>query len=311
MKSYACRTLKCPIGVLMGGVSPEREVSIHSGQAVCQALSQAGHKIIPVDINTTDSDKLKKIIKRAKIEVAFIALHGGQGEDGTIQSILESMGLAYTGSGPEACKLAMDKIKSRRVFEKHSIPVPDWEIYQPGNFENNGLGFPLVVKPSSQGSSVGLNIVRNIELLARAINDARQWGDEVILEKYLPGDEITVGILGEQSLPVVQIKPQNEFYDYQAKYEPGMCSYLVPAPLPEPVYKQAQELGLACHKVLGCRVFSRVDMIYTDRDEIVVLEVNTIPGLTSTSLLPKAARAKGISFEELCQQILRCSLEDR
>lgn len=298
------------IGILMGGLSPEREVSLRSGKAVYQALQRAGYRVKAIDINTSNPDEIKKIIKKAEIEVAFVALHGGEGEDGTVQSILESMDLPYTGSGPEACKLAMDKVKSRRIFENEGIPVPEWYVYQSGEvIENNGLNFPVVVKPSNQGSSIGLNIVESESQLKRAVEEASEWGNEIILEKYLTGTEITVGILGEQALPVVQIEPANKFYDYQAKYEPDMCHYYVPAPLPADIYQQTQKLGLACHQALGCRAFSRVDMIYTNDGKITVLELNTIPGLTSTSLLPKAARAAGLSFEELCEQIIRYSLK--
>jgi len=296
------------IAVLMGGTSAEREVSIDSGKAVCQALETAGYEVAPVDINISERDKIIDIIGKAQAKTAFIALHGGNGEDGTIQAILESMDISYTGSGPQACELAMDKIKTRRIFEKHGIPGPDWQLYAPGIFENNGLSFPLVIKPSSQGSSIGLSIVKNKDLFSEAVEQAGRWGQDVILEEYLSGAEITVGILGEQALPVIEIRPANTFYDYQAKYEPGKTSYLVPAPLPEDIYKQAQKLGLDSHKALGCRAFSRVDMIYTGENGLKVLEVNTIPGLTATSLLPKAAKAANISFEKLCSKIIEYSL---
>ncbi|MCK4423009.1 MAG: D-alanine--D-alanine ligase [Candidatus Omnitrophica bacterium] len=300
---------KIKIGVLMGGTSAEREVSLVSGRAVYTALEQTGYNPVSVDINTSEPDKIKEIINQAGIDAVFIALHGGQGEDGTIQSILEEMDIPYTGSGPRACARAMDKIKSHRILEEHNITVPGWQVYSSELVENNGLVFPLVIKPSNQGSSIGLSIVNVKKDLNQALKDAQAWSKDIIIEKYLRGPEITVGILGDQILPVIQIKPTNKFYDYQAKYESGKTTYQVPAPLPEDIYAQVQDLGLAAFKALGCRVFSRVDMIYTDDNQIAVLEVNTVPGLTATSLVPKAARAAGISFEELCSKIIEYSLK--
>lgn len=300
---------KIKIGVLMGGTSAEREVSLSSGRAVYTALEQTGYNPVSVDINTSEPDKVKEIINQAGIDAVFIALHGGQGEDGTIQSILEEMDIPYTGSGPRACAWAMDKVKSHRILEEYNITVPGWQVYSPGLVENNGLVFPLVIKPSNQGSSIGLSIVNVKEDLSQALKNAQRWSQDVIIEKYLRGPEITVGILGDQILPVIQIKPTNKFYDYQAKYESGKTTYQVPASLPEDIYSQVQDLGLAAHKALDCRVFSRVDMIYTDDNQIAVLEVNTVPGLTATSLVPKAARAAGISFEELCSKIIEYSLK--
>jgi D-alanine-D-alanine ligase len=287
----------------MGGSSSEREISLKSGKAVVDALRQEGYNVIALDV----SDNLKQVqnrLEEAHINVAFIALHGRFGEDGTIQKLLESLNIPYTGSGVKASSLALDKIASRKKFKDFGIAVPEYRIVTSDvSVNDDNLHFPLVVKPSSQGSSIGLSIVEDKKDLSKAIKLALSFDEQVIVEEYIYGREITVGILDEEALPVVQIVPKRRFYDYQAKYKKGMSEYLIPAPLSDDEYRKAQEVGLSAHRCLGCRDFSRIDMII-HKGKSVVLEVNTIPGLTSNSLLPKAAEAIGINFNQLCVRLI-------
>ena len=294
------------IGVLMGGESSERKISLKSGKAVYQALKKQSLDIVPLDIR---NNSLKKI-KQSGISCAFIALHGKFGEDGTIQKMLESLHIPYTGSGAIASYLCLDKIASRHIFKHHNIPVPEYDILNRKSWKRClkrlNLEFPVVVKPSSQGSSIGVTFVDKASKIKRAINLAFKYDQAIIIEKYIKGREITVGVLEDEPLPVVEIVPKKNFFDFQAKYEKGKSDYVVPAKIPQRHYKQAQALGLLAHRALGCRTFSRVDMILS-RGTPFVLEVNSIPGLTSTSLLPMAAKAKGVSFEKLCLKII-CSI---
>lgn len=294
------------VGVLMGGPSSEREISLKSGRAVCQALQEEGLDVLPVDIR---SDSLKEI-KRKKIVFAFIALHGRFGEDGTIQKILESLHIPYTGSGVIASYLCLDKIASRRIFQHYNISVPECNILNykswKGCLRKSSFKFPVVVKPSDQGSSIGISFVDEAAKLPQALKLAFRYGDTVIIERYIKGREVTVGILEDRALPVVEITPSRQFFDFQAKYEKGKSNYVVPARLPKSCYKHIQHIGLLAHQALGCRTFSRVDMIVS-RGRPFVLEVNSIPGLTSKSLLPMAAEEQGISFRQLCLKILQAS----
>lgn len=292
------------IGVLMGGLSSEREISLKSGKAVYQALKQQGLNVIYLDIHNNSLNK----IKQAKISVAFIALHGKFGEDGTVQRMLESLRIPYTGSGVIASELCLDKLASRQIFKHYNIPVPEYDVLNRKSWKKHlkelKLKFPVVVKPSSQGSSIGVSFVDKTDDLSGALRLAFKYGDAVIIEKYIKGREITVGILEEKPLPVVEIVPKKVFFDFQAKYEHGKSNYVVPAKLPRSYYNQAQQVGLLAHHALGCRTFSRVDMILS-RGSPFVLEVNSIPGLTATSLLPMAAGAGGISFGQLCLKIIQ------
>ena len=296
------------IGVLMGGVSSERDISLISGKTVYEALLRKGYEVIPLDLNRENAIKS---IKTAGISLAFIALHGRYGEDGTVQRMLESLSIPYTGSGAKASRLAMDKLASRKIFAENHIPVPEYTVYKksaPG-IDLPAVSFPVVVKPAAQGSSIGLSIVKRKEGLRRAVEMALEFGDKVIIEQYIKGREITVGVLNEKPLPVIEIRPRAQFYNYRAKYRKGMTEYLVPAPIGKKKYTDAGNIALASHKALGCRDFSRVDMILADSGEIKVLEVNTIPGLTAASLLPRAARAKGIDYADLCVKILKLALK--
>jgi len=303
------------IGVLMGGPSSEREVSLKSGEAVYQSLRAQGQEVVAIDIKTDDWWENHKIIQEADIDIAFIALHGNFGEDGQIQTILEQMNISYTGSGPIASRLAMDKILSRRIFQDKDISVPRYVVLNEKVDREHlciisqGLQLPLVVKPATQGSSIGLSIIETEEQLKQAAEHAFIFGDRIIIEEYIPGREITVGILGDSALPVIEIVPQNKFYDYEAKYKPGKSNYVVPADLPVQVSVKAQSIAQAAHTHLGCSGFSRVDMRLSTDNIPYVLEVNSIPGLTSTSLLPKAAKVAGIDFAQLCMRILRLAYE--
>ena len=299
-----------PIGVLCGGPSSEREISINSGKAVYEALASKG---LPVKllVLSADRESIPNEIKMAGIKVAFIALHGAFGEDGTIQCILDELQIPYTGSSAEASHFAMDKVFARRRWISERLPVPRWVAAEPINVMSRfkGFSFPLMVKPLAQGSSIGMSLVDTPEELVQAAHVAAEYGEQILLEEYLPGQELTVGILEDQPLPVIQIVPKRRFYDYVAKYTPGMCEYRVPAPLAAQTARHVQEVALRAHQALGCRYFSRVDMILVAQRGPVLLELNTIPGMTATSLLPKAAAAVGIDFPRLCLKMLASASE--
>lgn len=299
------------IGILMGGSSSEREVSLNSGKAVYESLKTKALDVVAIDIQTDNWRENRQLIQEAHIDIAFIALHGRFGEDGQIQAMLEQMNIPYTGSGPAASRLAMDKIISRRIFQEERLPVPNY--VDVSRNDEQGLIFeatqhlspPLVVKPAAQGSSIGLSIIDTQRQVTKAVQHAANFSERIIIEEYIRGREITVGILGDTALPVVEIIPQNKFYDYEAKYTLGKSSYVVPANLSEQITIQAQRVAHAAHKLLGCSGFSRVDMRLSLDNIPFILEVNSIPGLTSNSLLPKAAKAAGLDFTQLCICILR------
>jgi len=290
------------IAVLMGGDSSEREISLRSGKAVSYALQAAGYKVVPLD---TKENWRHKLIEE-DIQAAFIALHGRNGEDGSVQAVLDKMKIPYPGSGPLASRISLDKTLSKAVFEKLEIPSPEYAIISKTRYEHipKRLGFPLVVKPPLEGSSIGLSICENQKELEEAVRRASYYGQSIIAEKYIPGREITVGIFENKALPVLEVVPKERFYNFKAKYTKGATGYLVPAPLPRKAAKEAQHYALLAHRGLGCRLFSRVDMIYGADGSVKVLEVNSIPGFTSSSLLPKAAKAAGIDFETLCSRLI-------
>jgi len=293
------------IGVLMGGLSAEREVSLSSGRAVLEALREKGYEVVAVDVGRDPH----RAIESAGIEVAFIALHGRWGEDGVIQGLLESMGIPYTGSGVTASALGMDKIRSRWIFERHGLPVPEYAVATNADeameaIARRGLGLPLVVKPSKEGSSVGVTIVRREDQLMDAIQGALSFGHPILMERYIAGREIQVGILEDQALGAIEIRPKVEFYDYRAKYTDGLAEHLFPAPIPQDRYREALELSLKAHRLLGCEGGTRVDLRLEDGGGFYLLEVNTLPGMTPLSLLPEIARGVGIEFPDLCERIL-------
>ena len=295
------------IGVLAGGPSSERDISLRSGKAVHSALLSQGLNAVLLDVK----DSIRDVIAANVIDVAFIALHGKFGEDGTVQKMLEDASIPYTGSDVEASRLALDKITSKEVFIKNGIPVPAYIVFEKNIFsidEADSLGYPLVVKPQFEGSSIGLSIVREKKLLKGSLDKAFQYGDRLLLERYIEGRELTVGILENKALPVIEIVTRNKVYDYEAKYKNTDTEYLVPAKINKDAYERASLLGVMAHKALGCNSFSRVDIMMKENGDMFVLEVNTIPGMTERSLLPKAAEAIGLRFSDLCVKILENAL---
>lgn len=298
------------IGILAGGPSSEREISLRSGRAVYNALIEKGLDAVFLDIG----DNIHGIIKNNAIDIAFIALHGRFGEDGTIQRILEEAGIAYTGSGVEASRLALDKVEAKRIFVESGIPTPRYIVLEENDYEIDkfqALDLPVVVKPQFEGSSIGLSIVREMRYFKSAIDEACKYGGKVIVEEYIDGREITVGILDDKPLPVIEIVAKNKVYDYGAKYQDPETRYLVPAPIEKHIYEKAQGLGRLAHTALGCRSFSRVDMMLDKRGDIFILEVNTIPGMTERSLLPKAAMVEGLDFGDLCIKLIENALKKK
>ncbi len=297
------------VGVLLGGESREREISLRSGEAIWRALLKAGVPAERVVMNGTPEETLRQ----SGIDFAFIALHGRGGEDGSVQRVLESLGIPYTGSGPEASWASFHKGVSKRKFLAHGIPTPPyclatraaWEVSAAAG-EAVRLGFPLFVKPVDDGSSFGVYRVADERELERALRDLfdREGREEILIEKAILGREFTVGILEDRPLAVIELKPKRPFYDFEAKYTPGLTDYLVPAPLSGETARAVQDLALRVHHVLGLEDFSRVDLMTDGEEQPYVLEANSIPGFTATSLLPKAATEAGVSFEALCLKIL-------
>ena len=297
------------VGILMGGFSSEREVSLKSGTAVAAALRSSGCTVETIDFHSRE--ELRAKLDNCTADCIFNALHGRFGEDGEVQQILDERRIPYTGSGADASRLAMDKVASRRIFQRDGLRVPEYQIFNKNAVMDRGFfsDFPLVIKPAHEGSSIGLSMVSDALSLLWAVEYAFRFDPVVIVEKYVRGREITVGILDEQPLPIVEVIPKNSFYDFQAKYTAGLTEYRVPAQLPADITEKARAAALQAHRLLRCRCFSRVDMII-DGCEPVVLEVNTIPGMTATSLLPKAAAANGIGFPELCLKMVDAALRE-
>jgi len=297
------------VAVLAGGPSSEREISLESGRAVFNALRAKGCDVVWLEIS---GGGLEAGLRSVAFDTAFIALHGKVGEDGTVQKALERMSRPYTGSGVTASRLAMDKIASRAVFEKNGIPVPDYRTLNSSSAPApDDFVYPVVVKPSGEGSSIGLSLARDKKEFDAALKKAFEHGDRIIVERFIKGRELTVGILEERPLPVLEIKPRGNFYDFYAKYRDKGTRYEVPARLSRRLYDEAQTLGIRAHKALGCSDFSRVDMLLGEDGALRVLEVNTIPGLTERSLLPKAAGACGMDFGGLCVKLLELALANK
>lgn len=297
---------KIKIGVLLGGQSAEREVSLRSGAAVVKALKSRGYTVKAIDAGPD----LYPVLKKEKIGLAFIALHGGHGENGAVQGMLEIMGIPYTGSGILASALAMDKEASKKIFLYHGIPVPACRIVRQQEFRAKGFrlsaGFklPWVVKPATEGSSVGVEIVKNMDAAAKAVKKAFAYGNAVVIEEYIRGREVQIAVLNDRAIGGVEVRPSLEFYSYEAKYTAGLTEYIIPPKLDSRTYKKAQEAALSAHRALGCRGATRVDLIIDDGKKIFVLEVNTIPGMTETSLLPKIAASAGLDFPLLIEKIM-------
>ncbi len=293
------------IGVLMGGVSAEREVSLKTGAAIARALRERGYQAMEIDA----ADNLPSLLVENHVEVAFVALHGRFGEDGAIQGMLEVMRIPYTGSGVLASALAMDKAKAKEIFEHHGIPTPAFRVLDPRRMESEArpweaFGLPVVVKPINEGSTIGVAIVRKEEEFVEAVHQAAAYDRQVLLERYIPGKEVTVAVLNGEGLPIIEIVPKGGFYDYRRKYTKGETEYLVPAPLKKVIYEQIQRLSAEAYRVLGCEGCARVDLRLDEIEGPYVLEVNTMPGMTETSLVPKAAQAAGMNFGDLVEKIL-------
>ena len=289
------------IGVLYGGWSSEREVSIRSGKKVASALKNRGYEVIEIDVDRN----IAFVLSSEKIDIAYVMLHGKPGEDGTIQGLLETMDIPYTGSGILASSLAINKVIAKKVFQFSGIQTPEFKY--PIKDNEIPLEFPYLIKPVSEGSSVGMSIVREKAQHEKAVSIANEYGD-CFAEKYINGKEITIGILGDLALPILELVPKKEFYDYEAKYTKGMTEFIIPARLSEDVSKMSKNLALKAHRALGCRDFSRVDFVVDDNN-IYVLEVNTIPGMTDLSDVPAEAKAMGIEYDELVERILRLALK--
>jgi D-alanine-D-alanine ligase len=326
------------VALLMGGRSAEREISLRTGTGIAQALRNLGHEVSAIDAAdgrlippgeqapatlagpqamTRQPELSVRAVSEASAlessEVVFLALHGGAGEDGTIQALLDLAGKPYTGSGVLASALAMNKAMSKRVFEREGIPTPRWILVGPSEtraIDTTALGLPLVVKPNAQGSTVGLTIVTQLEQVPEALKLALEYGDEALIEEFIPGRELTVGILGDEALPIVEIEPQGGHYDYESKYTAGKSVYTCPANLPDALAARIRDLGRRAAAALGCLGVSRVDFRLSPANEPYCLEVNTIPGMTPTSLVPMAAKARGLSYDQLVERMLELALAD-
>ncbi|HOK13682.1 MAG TPA: D-alanine--D-alanine ligase [Candidatus Kapabacteria bacterium] len=338
------------VAVLFGGISTERNVSISGGRAVVEALRSLGYDVIPVDpafgkdgqikaeehinninhFNTLEELSQfspKSIIECINSEIfdnidcAFIVLHGKYGEDGIIQSLLELRGIPYTGSGVKANAISIDKATTKNLMLVAGIPVPAGTLVSPeiaNEFEvikeiRNEFGNELVIKPNDQGSTIGLTIVRdgNLDEISRGIAEAGKYCRDVLIEQFIDGREITVGIVGDEALPVIEIIPESGFYDYEHKYTKGKTQYVCPAEIDEDIAEFVKGLSITAHNVIGCSGFSRVDFRLTEDGQPFFLEINTVPGFTATSLVPKAAKHLGIEFPELCDRIIKLALAEK
>lgn len=334
---------KLNVAVLMGGCSSEREVSIASGENVVNSLDTGKYTAVPVEIAedgawlTRDASSKGQSpvllqpgnfeVAGRKVDVVFIALHGKLGEDGAAQGLLEMIGVPYTGSGVLASALAMNKLLTKKIFLQEEIPTapfveinnPDWpeDVGQKTEIAGNlgeRLGLPVVVKPASEGSSIGVDIARTDEEMVRKVDEAFAYGPVVLAEKYLKAREIQCGIIGNgcpYALPLIEIVSKKEFFDYEAKYSPELAEEIVPAPIPEKETKKIQNISLRAYKAVGCRGFARVDTFLQKEGEIFVSEINTIPGLTRASLFPQEAEAAGIDFPQLLSILIELALEEK
>ena len=311
------------IGVLMGGISSEREVSLRSGGAVFKALKKLGYNAVAIDA----ASNICEVLKKEKIDIAFLVLHGGWGEDGSIQGLLEVMGIPYTGSDVISSAIAMNKAASKKIFFYHRIPAPPFIVVSSSKFQVpssekilesitlnsqlSTLNFPLpwVVKPVCEGSSVGVSIARDKGQIESALKTGFSYGNEIIIEKYIEGREIHIGILNDRALGGVEVKTLLEFYSYEAKYTAGLTEYILPPQIDEAVYMKAKDIALSANRALGCSGATRVDLRIDNDGNPYVLEVNTIPGMTETSLLPKIAKEAGLDFPALVEEILKDAIE--
>ncbi len=330
------------VAVLFGGTSDERDVSIASGAEVVRALREAGHEVVAVDtaqgviageaeanllkrgvapdppdrqtldmLRTGDPTWITEAPELAEVDVLFLVLHGGTGEGGTLQALLDLVGIPYTGSGMLGSAMAMDKDITKRLLRDASVPTAEWVMAPVDrNTVAQRVGWPAVVKPSKQGSTLGLTVVKSPDGFDDAVALAYEYDDEVMIERFIPGRELTVPVVGDEALPVGEIISKNEIFDYEAKYQPGMAEEIFPAGIPDDIAAEAQRLALLTHRTLKLRGFSRVDFRLDETGRLWCLEVNTLPGMTSASLVPKSARAGGIPFPRLCERICELALEE-
>jgi D-alanine-D-alanine ligase len=293
------------IAVLMGGPGSERDVSLATGRGVSKALCSLGAEVVEVDVRDEDFALPKDV------DLAFITIHGTFGEDGQLQKILEERGVPYTGDGVEASLAAFDKILSKEKFREHNVVTPEWEVVEVG--QRPAISVPLVVKPARQGSTVGVVIVKTASELDSAMAEAGKFDRKLLIEKFVPGRELTIGVLGDQALPILEIIPKGGFYDFNNKYPflnpqaGGGAEHVCPAKIDPNKTKQIQELALRAFRALGLVVYARVDVLLSDSGDPFVLEANTIPGMTEASLLPEAAAAAGINYVDLCARIIALS----
>lgn len=312
--------------VLKGGPSAEREVSLQSGAAIAAALRRLGYIVSELEVpNLLPAGHSPDLQLADNVDIVFIALHGTFGEDGQLQQILEDKGLLYTGCDVESSRRCMDKIASKQLFLEADIPTPKYQVLSADRPRLRGdvaaasttqarqvsLAFPLVVKPAAQGSSVGVQIVDQADQLEAAINNAFRFGDKVIIEEFIAGREITVGILGETALPIVEICPKKGFYDYPHKYTRGATEYICPASLDAETAGRTTAWAHRAFVALGCRDFGRIDIRLRKDGQPFILEINTLPGMTETSLFPKAAATAGMGFDGLCSKIIELAMERR
>ncbi len=325
------------ITVLKGGVSSERDVSLSSGDKIVQALSSAGHEVYNLDTilpieqletnieiskNHLDNGKknLVNLLMSEKVQSSdfvFNALHGGMGENGILQGILQTLGISFNGAGTEGCAIAMDKVVSKLLFERYKIPTPKWAHYnRSGSLSidqivkeiQNEFPTPMVIKPSSEGSTYGLSIVENIMDIKEAVVKASGFESEILVEEYIKGRELTVGVVGDQILPVLEIIPKHGFYDYECKYTHGMSEYIVPAKIDSDLATEIQKYTKVGYEALKCFGYGRMDLLLGENRQLYFLEYNTLPGMTATSLVPKAAKSAGMSFEDLLEKIIRLGI---
>jgi D-alanine-D-alanine ligase len=331
------------IAVLMGGTSAEREVSLASGRGICEALRGRGHEVAAIDAASGEvidvqgsqggpgrsigreppepghlarlatsqlAQRLHELKESGAADIVFVALHGGAGEDGRIQALLELVGIPYTGSGPLGSALAMDKLVSKDLFLSGGVPTPAWVVGPAGAWELESAlgGLPWIVKPSHEGSTVGVSVVHTRAELQPALERAASFSGPPLIETFIRGRELAVGVLGDEALPIVEICPRHEIYDYECKYTKGMSEYHVPAPLSPEITEEVQLLAVKAHCVLRLSAYSRVDLLLDESGRPWCLEVNSLPGMTATSLLPKAAAVVGITYGELCERIVQLGL---
>lgn len=324
------------IAVLLGGDSPERDVSLHSGENIVHALQNRGHaayafdpaqdtvtlihglpfsveerKTLLADDFFSGYYRNMQLLKRLKPDVVFNGLHGGKGENGVVQALLDTLEIPYSGSGFESCLLAMDKDITKLLLLRENLPTPKFiRLRSPGDeIVPDGLSFPLIVKPADGGSTIGLSLIYSADEMKEAVQTAFRFGEKVIIEEYVKGREIAAGVLAGKALPLVHIMPSHNIYDYECKYTAGMSEYIVPADLPEKITRDIQKLAVETYDLLNCSGYARIDFLVDDAGHPYILEANTLPGMTATSLFPKAAGAAGMGFDDLIDFIVNDALQ--